>query len=475
MRGERRLAGAKPAASEPPSQVGLDQLAGVARANRRWLYAGRALRSGSTAFLTVVFPLYLAAEGYSSTRVGLVLTVGGFISAVVVLGVGLGGDRFGRRTMLIVVSALGVLGGVALVASTNLVVVMLANGLCGIGRGGGAGGGGAYGPLFPAEQPLLAASSDDRSRTAAFARLSFIGVAAGALGSMISWVPEVLHGAGWTWSAGYRAVFAIGAALSVLLVVVALPIREHRPHLAAKPDEAPQLAGSHQAGGGPKLSTRQLVGRLATVNTLNGFGYGFLGALLAYWFHVRYGVGPGAIGVLYTIVNLATMAPYLYSARLTRRLGSVRTVVSTRGIGLLFLLAMVWTPTFVLAGAAYAMRIVISSLGMPARQSYLMGVADERRRSSIAAVGSLPSQLSSSVSPIVGGALMESFVNVPILGAFVFMSANTVGYYLSFRHYRPPEERTGPLPTAEANALAGRFGARCQGSGGPTGRGWGAG
>ncbi|MBO0894230.1 MAG: hypothetical protein J2O39_07615, partial [Acidimicrobiales bacterium] len=67
-----------------------DGQSSVAKANRAWLYAGRALRSFSTAFLTVVFPLYLANEGYSSAKIGLVLTVGGFISAATVLGVGLG-------------------------------------------------------------------------------------------------------------------------------------------------------------------------------------------------------------------------------------------------------------------------------------------------------------------------------------------------------------------------------------------------
>ncbi|MGH9304523.1 MAG: MFS transporter, partial [Acidimicrobiales bacterium] len=136
---------------------------------------------------------------------------------------------------------------------------------------------------------------------------------------------------------------------------------------------------------------------------------------------------------------------YLASARLTRRLGAVRTVVWTRAIGMGFIFAMLFTPTFLLTGIAYALRLTVNSLGMPARQSYVMGVADERRRSTIAAVGALPSQLTSSVSPIVGGALMASFIDVPILGAFVFMSANTIGFYLSFRHYRPPGENPGAI------------------------------
>lgn len=454
LRGRREhLANEAGVAAAPVGQALEDGRSAVARANRGWLYAGRALRSFSTAFLTVVFPLYLAAEGYTSAQIGLVLTAGGFMSAVLVLGVGLGGDRLGRRWMLIGVAALGAVGAAAMAVSSSLVVVLLASGLAGVGRGGGAGSGGSWGAVFPAEQPLLAASAEPQARTAVFGRMSFIGVTAGAAGSLVAYVPELMHRAGWSWGASYRLVFALGAIFSIVMLATAIPIREARrpPKVAASGDGVER--GSHQAGpqdkrdgsgdgteSQPRLSTRQLLTRLGWVNALNGFGFGFLGPLLTYWLHVRYGVGPGQLGVLYTIINLITMLPYLWSARVAERLGAVRTVLWTRAVGLAFLLAMLWTPTFILAGAVYALRMVCNSLGMPARQSYIMGVADERHRSTVAAVGSLPSQLSSSVSPVVGGALMSSFFDIPIVGGVLFMGANTAAFYLSFRHYRPPEE-----------------------------------
>ncbi|MGH9293670.1 MAG: hypothetical protein ACRDZ6_13020, partial [Acidimicrobiales bacterium] len=50
-------------------------------------------------------------------------------------------------------------------------------------------------------------------------------------------------------------------------------------------------------------------------------------------------------------------------------------------------------------------------------------------------------------------ALMGAFLEVPIVGAVLFMAANTVGFYLSFRHYRPPEEEsTDHLPPEEERA-----------------------
>jgi len=423
-----------------------------AQANLPWIYAGRALRSFATAFLTVIFPLYLAEQHYSATTVGAILTAGSVVGAGLVAAVGVSSDRIGRRPVLLAVGVLGVLGALGLAASTDLVVVVVASGLGGIGRGGGAGSGGAFGPYFPAEQPLLAASVPAAQRTRAFGRLGFIGVLAAAAGSLVAALPAVLHDTGMSLGDAYRVVFLIGAAASLAVVCVTLPLREARPaHRGGGPSRSGPAGTTRTEPAGPAgLSTRQLIGRLGLTNALNGFGFGFLGPLLTYWFHVRFGAGPAELGVLYTIVNLVSALPYLGAHRLTERLGAVRTVVVTRTASVLALAAMAVVPSFALAGLLLNLRTVFNSLGLPARQSYAMGAADESRRGTVAALGTLPSVLTSSVSPVVGGAIMGAFVDIPVVGASVFMGANVVAYYLAFRRAPLPGEkpaRTSP-PTS---------------------------
>ena len=433
MSGERANRGERPGAEgEPPASAGSE-------GNLVWLYAGRALRSCSTAFLGIVFPLYLAARGESSTAVGVVLTASAAVSALLILAVGLVGDRFGRRRVLIALGLLGAAGGVVLALFSNPVLLVLASGLAGVGRGGGAGGGGAFGPFFPAEQPLLAASVRPDRRTAAFGRIGFVGVLTGALGSLVALVPGQLHGAGWSILAADRLLFVVGAAVSLWVVVVSLPIREPPPPGRPQRSRATRDPST--------LTTRQLIGRLGLTNALNGFGFGFLGPLLTYWFHTRFGAGAAAVGALYTVANLLSALPYLGAHRLTRRLGAVRTVVATRSASVVALLAMAAAPSFLVAAALLSVRTMFNSLGLPARQSYTMGVADERRRGTVAALGALPSMFTSSVSPVVGGALMGLFVDVPIVGAALFMGANTLTYYLAFRHAPLPEERASRAPS----------------------------
>ncbi len=399
--------------------------------NLLWLYFVRALRSFTTAFLTVAFPLYLAAGGYSAAKIGWTLTFSGILTAALVIGVGFGGDHWGRRSVIIGLGALSVVGAALLSWTDALWVVVLASGLGGVGRGGGAGSGGSWGPVFPAEQPLLAASAPPDRRTAAFGRISFIGVMAGALGSLVAGLPAVLHRHGWQWIPAYHVLFGLAAAISVIMVAASFPIREVRPSPQPTPGEAKPMP----------ISPWQLVRRLAVTNALNGLGFGFLGPLLTYWFYRRYHVGPGELAVLYALVNLVSALRYLGAAGLTARWGSVRTVTITRALGLLVLLGMVWAPTFVWAGVAYALRMAFNSLGMPARQSFTMAVSDDRYRSRISAFSQLPSQVTAMISPAIGGSLMDAFLNVPIVGAVVFMSANVVTYWFAFRNVKPPEEQ----------------------------------
>ncbi len=401
--------------------------------NLRWLLLGRILRSFSTAFLTVIFPLYLARAGYSATKIGFVLAISGGVTVLLVAGVGLAADAFGRKRVIMSLAGLAVLGGIGMAWSPVFWVVVLASGLGGVGRGGGAGSGGSWGPVFPAEQPLVADSVEPQQRTRAFGQLSFVGVLAGAAGSLVAAIPDILHSHGMSWIVSYRWLFGASALIALAMVLATIPI-----------EEPPHIIDAEQPS--TPIPVRRLVGRLGFTNALNGLGFGFLGPLLTYWFYRRYGVGPAEIGIVYTVVNLASAFPYLWSAPLTRILGAVRTVVVTRAVSLIMLALMIWAPTFWIAGMLYTLRMAFNSLGMPARQSYVMGVSDARYRSRVSAFGSLPSQVTSMISPAIGGALMDSFLETPIVGAVLFMGLNLVAYYFAFRHVPAQGEEADARP-----------------------------
>lgn len=402
-----------------------------------WLYAGRALRSFATAFLTVAFPLYLAQVGYDSGRIGLVVTLSTLVTAALVTVVGILSDRVGRKFVLVVLGLLALFGSIGIAISTATLWVAFVSGISGIGRGGGAGSGGSWGPVFPAEQPLLTSAVPPQQRNTVFSRIAFVGVLAGAGGSLVAALPRLLHSDGFSWIAAYRWLFYLSAALAVLMVAATIPLREER---VAAPSPVPSAKGE------PTLGASGFLGRLSLTNALNGLGFGFLGPLLTYWFHARFGVGPATLGTLYAITNLVAALPYLGAARLAQRFGSVWSTTVTRAVSVLMLLAMAVAPTYALAGLAYVLRMAFNSVSIPLRQSFVMGVSRADQRGRVAAFSMLPSQLTSTISPVVGGELMQSFLDTPLIGAAVFMTANFVLYYLFFRDLHPPEEAARAAP-----------------------------
>jgi MFS family permease len=404
--------------------------------NLGYLLAARAVRSLAQAMVTVSVPLYLAAAGNDPVTVGMVLSAGSVGSVLLVLLVGTSADHLGRRRLLVALAVLATVGCAGFAMTTDPWVLGAMAAITAVGRGGGAGSGGAWGPFYPAEQPLVAASVPDRERNAAFATLSMVGVGGSAVGSLLAGLPTLLAAVFGMGALGaFRPVFLLGAVASAAVAWLASKVNEVRstvppPPLLALP-----------------ASARQLIGRLWLTNALNGFIIGALGPFLTYWFSVRYGVGPATLGVLYTVVNLATAVSFAGAPLLAARVGSVRAVTITRLVGSGCFAVMAVAPGFPLAALAYGVRAMLNAVSMTLRQSFVMGVSEDSSRSAVAAFGNLPAQFTGTMTPALAAYLVQAVsVELPIWLATVAMAVNAVMYGLLFRRFVPPEERERRRP-----------------------------
>jgi MFS family permease len=419
--------------------------------NLAYLFAGRALRSVSQAYLVIIVPLYLAALGYKPVQLGMMFAVVAAASAIMAALTGILSDRWGRKTLLILISLMTAAGGLIFAISRNFAVLTTAAALGAIGRGGGAGSAGAFGPYYPAEQPLIAEQAADKLRTHVFGALSFVAVLGGAAGSLIAWTPKLmLSGFGIPIIDGYRSLFVLTAVLGAAMALLVVPVREsHRGGGHARA----ALAGGGARARAPKAPhtgrlvlgmSRQswrLVVRFMVTGAANGLAIGMLGPLLVYWFYRRFGVDAAAIGRLYFLLNLIAAAPYLLANRMAARFGSVLAVVICRGIATVMMIVMVLMPSFWLAGLVYGARMIFNTLSVPIRQSFLMGVIPPRERSSAAGMASFPVQAGSSISPYIAGYLMQQIsLEMPLELAALLQGINAALYYFFFRDVRPPEE-----------------------------------
>ncbi|HET6896231.1 MAG TPA: MFS transporter [Candidatus Baltobacteraceae bacterium] len=387
----------------------------------RFLSLGRMLRSFNQAYLGVVTPLYLLSRGASAAEAGVLVTVWTSGSALLGLAAGFAGDRFGRKPVLAAFSVLSALAALAFFFGMPLWVLGVAGALGTIGRGGGPAAGGAFGPFYSAEQALVAEHVDTQLRTRVFAAFSMIGAIGGALGFLLTFVRDV------------RVVYLTASAISVLLLLSIIPIRENAVQRAQ---------AEHERNAPLSPRTRGIIMRFMVTNATNGLAVGFLGPMLVLWFHLRYHAPAHEIGTIYMTIASASIASYSMVGRVVEAIGgAVRTVVSLRTVSCGLLAILPFMPTVWIAGAVFLLRVLVNSMTVPVRQSYVMGIVSPHERSRVASISNVPSQFASMVGPSIAGIMLHSiWIGAILEAAALLQLLNAALYWTFFRRMRPPEE-----------------------------------
>lgn len=383
-----------------------------------YLYLGRALRSFTQSYLAVVVPLYLLSRGAGPAAVGLLVAAWSGGSALLAVLAGFLADRYGRKVVLASFGAATAVAALAFALDAPLWMLAIAGALGTIGRGGSPASGGAFGPYFSAEQALVAERARG-DRTTAFARLGSVGSFAGAFGFLVT-----------TLNLPYGALFFATAIIGMGLVLCVLPIEER--HRIPLHEHTRRLSrdGMH------------VLRRLVVTNATNGLAIGFLGSMLVLWFHLRYAADARQIGMLYFVIALAVSLNFAFVAWIVRSIGgAVKTVVALRVASCALLALMPLMPTFFLCGVVYLVRMLLNSVTISVRQSYVMGVVPESERSRIASLASLPSQASSMVAPTLAGFIIEHlWLGTMLEAAAALQLLNAALYQRFFARIRPPEE-----------------------------------
>lgn len=400
----------------------------------RYLMASRAVRSFGMGTVAIILPLLLAHSHLTAVQAGAVITAASVGSAVTLFAAGVLGDRLGRRPVLIGIS---LVAGVA-AALFGLVQVYWAFVLFAfvgsLARGGNAGSGGAMGPFAPVEQPLVAELTDREKRSEVLARMAFVGVLGGAAGSAVAALPDLLRSFRLPITSGEGITMVVAGIAMAVAGALVLPIRETPPVPVPRAERALSPKG------------RRATWLLSITNSVNGFGVGFLGPFLTYWLTRRFDASAAELSILFTVTNLVTALPYLGAARIAARMGGVRMVVWTRLTAAVLTAVVAVSPTFLMAGLVYLLRMIFQTVSNPIRQSLVLEMVRPEERSRVSAISTLPSQVTMSISPAIGGLLMLSAAteDFPILGAALFQGLNAVLFRWFFHDAADPDRRPGP-------------------------------
>ena len=402
----------------------------------RLLFLTRFIRLFAYGSLSVVLVFYLISLGLTESQTGLLLTLTLAGDVVISLYLTTRADRIGRRRMLVVGAVLMAAAGVAFAVTYQLPWLVLAGTIGVISPSGNE-----VGPFLPIEQAALSHVVPSRSRTSVFAWYSLAGSVATALGALAGGtVTGALQNAAISPTASYRVIVVFYAALGAVL---ALLFTRVSPAAEATPRDRDAVTAAASGIIGLGARSRPVVAKLSALFALDAFAGGFvIQSFAAYWFHLRFGVDPAPLGVVFFWANILAGLSALVASRLAARIGLVNTMVFTHLPSNVLLILVPFMPTMTLAVVVLLARFSISQMDVPARQSYIMAVVAAEERSAAAGITGVARTVGAAIGPLLVGVMFErpSLVNAPFYVAGTLKIVYDLLLYREFSAVRPEED-----------------------------------
>ncbi|MBK6792477.1 MAG: MFS transporter [Anaerolineales bacterium] len=395
------------------------------------LFTTRIIRMFCYGFLSVVLVLYLSEVGLTEQQAGLLFTFTLAGDAGISLWLTTHADGFGRKKTLIIGALLMLGAGIIFLMTNNIVVLMIAAIIGVISPSGNE-----IGPFLSVEQAGLSQLLPDKLRTKVFAWYNLAGSFSTALGALTGgWLAQWLQSAGWSAVDAYRYIltgYAIGGLLIAIIFLQLSPAIE--VHSQAR--ETKKILGLHQS--------RNVVFKLSAFFALDAFAGGLIvQSMIAYWFHVKFGVDSGILGSIFFGANILAGISSLLAVKVAEKFGLINTMVFTHIPSNILLILVPLMPSLPLAIGILLLRFSISQMDVPTRQSYTMAVVAPDERSAAAGVTAIARSVGASLSPALTGIMFS----IPALfsAPFFICGGLKIVYDLllwrEFSQVKPPEEK----------------------------------
>jgi MFS family permease len=393
----------------------------------RRILVAQGLRAFAYGFGSVLLGVTLEQRGWSSLRVGLLLTAVLAGTVLITVAVGRFGDRIGRRrtyaALFAGLAGTGVAFGLseefwllALVALTGTLSTEVVE----------------SGPFTSLEQSMLPAGLGASARTTIFGRYNAVATVAGSIGALAAGGPALLRDA-WSGAPDDRAFFLLFVPVGLVGALLARSLT----HLV----EVPPVPAGTPGRSGQLGPSRPAVVRLAALFAVDSFGGGFVvQAFMAYWFSVKFGTSVEVLGVVFFAVGILQSLSFLAATRLASRFGLLNTMVFTHLPSNLFLMAVPLAPTFSLALALLLARFALSQMDVPTRQAYLVALVTPEERTAAVATTNVARYLARPVGPLLAGTAQRVALGLPFLIGGGVKVVYDLALYVWFRRMPLPVE-----------------------------------
>ncbi|MEM2823573.1 MAG: MFS transporter [Thermofilaceae archaeon] len=377
--------------------------------NLKLLLAEGAVSALANGLLIPVLAPYMLHLGLKGSDVGLLSGIMGFSTALSLVPAAYLADAKGRKPLALAAASASPLslllllaGGSAALATTYALFGFL-NAAISVSLG-----------------PLFADSVErDKHMDAVFSMSQVLLLVFSSIGAALTWpflsLSEYLGGL----VGAYRATIVFSSILYAVCIPLLYGVKETRR--------------KRVEGFSLKVSRAAL--KLAGLSALMAFGAGVGVWNINYWFSRKYGVEAGELGALSIAGNLMMATATALAPVVSSKLGTVAAVVLLQLSSIPLLLAVALSAGFFYAAAIYTLRSAILNATNPLVSSLQMRLVKPEERARMSMLNTLAWQVAGAAGTVLGGHLMDLWLDLPIYLACLIYLTQTIIFYAALRPY----------------------------------------
>lgn len=130
-------------------------------------------------------------------------------------------------------------------------------------------------------------------------------------------------------------------------------------------------------------------------------------SFLSFWFEKSWSFDMSSLGGILMFVNIISGVSGLYASTLVNKIGAMPTMIVTHLPSHIFLILIPLMPTSSLAIAMLFCRFCISTMDVPARQTYVATVVESDERSAAGGITNVARSLGLSFAPLLLGKIIS--------------------------------------------------------------------
>ncbi len=395
------------------------------------LLCARIARTFAYGFLSVILAIYLKLIGFNDILIGIILSATLINSIIFTLFASFYADRIGRRNTLLLYTFMMSISGLIFFVTENPLALIIAALLGTLNITGSE-----TSAFLSIEQSILPQTiKDNRRRNTLFGFYNMAGTFAMGAGILIANLPIIIQNELEVEQIyAIKLLFLFYSLLSILVMGIYVKLSSNIEIIKEKTLKPISKILN------PK--SKKIVTKLSGLFAIDSFAGGFaIQSIVSFWFFTKFDIDLSIISYIFSIGSILTAFSYLIAAKIADKIGLINTMVFTHIPSNILLVLLAFAPTLEIAIVFYMIRMALSQMDVPTRQSYIVAVVEEDERTAAAGITNLSRNTAQAISPSITGYIIGVLsLSAPFIIGGLLKIIYDITLYINFRKIKPSEE-----------------------------------